>query len=84
MVSTGFDGTIRKWNLKNMQMESMMEDKNAVKRDKIIQSLVWCSMEPQRGQPADMYDNLLVIGTSSGNVKLLDLGRNRVLSTISL
>jgi len=29
MVSAGFDGTIRKWNLKNMQMEHLVEDRNA-------------------------------------------------------
>jgi len=36
MLTTGFDGTIRKWNLKNMQMESLFEDRNATGKDKVI------------------------------------------------
>ena len=29
MASTGFDGTVRKWNLKNMQMELSFEDRKS-------------------------------------------------------
>lgn len=36
MISAGFDGTIRKWNLKNMQMDSMFEDRKAQGRDSVI------------------------------------------------
>ena len=36
MASAGFDGTIRQWNLKNMQMEQMLEDRKTVGRDAII------------------------------------------------
>ena len=36
MVSAGFDGTVRKWNLKNMQMDLMFEDRKAQGRDCVI------------------------------------------------
>ena len=29
MASTGFDGTLRLWNLRNMELEKMFEDRNA-------------------------------------------------------
>mmetsp|Transcript_7424 Transcript_7424/g.10536 ORF Transcript_7424/g.10536 Transcript_7424/m.10536 type:complete len:80 (+) Transcript_7424:797-1036(+) len=79
MASAGFDGTIRKWNLKNMQMEHLFEDRKAQGLDTIIQSLTWCKSVPPRGQSKDAYDNLVVIGTSAGIVKLIDLARNKVL-----
>ena len=73
MVSAGFDGTIRKWNLKNMEMEHMFEDRKAQGRDCVIQSLAWCKVKPPRGQAPDAFANLLVAGTSAGAVKLVDL-----------
>ena len=36
MASAGFDGTLRKWDLKNMQMESMFEDRGKEGRETII------------------------------------------------
>jgi WD40 repeat protein len=36
MVTTGFDGTVRKWDLKNMQMDSLFEDRNATGKEVII------------------------------------------------
>ena len=42
MASAGFDGSVRKWNLQNMQMENMYEHKNNQKDRLIIQSLAWC------------------------------------------
>jgi len=41
-------------------------------------------MEPPRDQPKDAYDSLLVMGTSDGKVHLLDLTRNKIISTINL
>lgn len=49
MASTGFDGTLRQWNLKNMQMEKLFEDRNANGYDKIIQCLAWCTMPAPKG-----------------------------------
>ena len=84
MASTGFDGTVRKWNLKNMQMELSFEDRKAQGRDSVIQSLAWCRMLPPRGQNKDAYNNLVVVGTSAGNVKLIDLVRNKVLQCLNV
>ena len=36
MASVGFDGTLRKWNLKAMEMELMFQDRNAQGRDTVI------------------------------------------------
>ena len=80
MLTTGFDGTIRKWNLKNMQMESLFEDRNATGRDQVIYAAAWCKMTPPKGQPADAYSNLAVVGTSVGKIKLLDLARNKIVT----
>ena len=80
MVTTGFDGTVRKWDLKNMQMDSLFEDRNATGKDVIIQAITWCKIQPPKGQPADAYSNLVVIGTADGKVKLIDLARNKILS----
>lgn len=46
MASAGFDGSVRKWNLKNMQMELSFEDRKAKLSDKLIWSLAWCKMIP--------------------------------------
>ena len=48
MASAGFDGSVRKWNLKNMQMENMYEHKNNQQKRLIIQCLAWCIVEPPR------------------------------------
>lgn len=37
-------------------------------------------MKPPKGVPADAYENLAVIGTSSGRVKLVDLAKNKILT----
>ena len=39
-------------------------------------------MMPPRGQSKDSYDNIVVVGTSAGNVKLVDLSRNKVIQAI--
>ena len=36
MASAGFDGTLRKWDLKTMQMESMFEDRGKEGKETII------------------------------------------------
>ena len=41
-------------------------------------------MFPPRDQPSNSYDNLIVIGTSDGNVKLVDLARNKILNNIQM
>ena len=41
-------------------------------------------MPAQRGQAADFYHSYVVIGTSAGKVKLVDLARNRVITTIQI
>ena len=41
-------------------------------------------MKPPKGMPADAYQNLVVIGTSAGKVKLVDLGKNKVLNQFQL
>lgn len=46
MASAGFDGTIRQWNLKNLTMEHIVEDRNAKGRDKVLQGVVWCKVVP--------------------------------------
>ena len=55
MASVGFDGSLRKWNLKNMSMEHLFEDRNASGADSIIQSVAWCTMSPPKGLPKDAY-----------------------------
>ena len=84
MASAGFDGSVRKWNLKNMQMELSFEDRKAKLSDKLIWSLAWCKMIPPQGQNNESYLNLVVIGTAAGNVKLVDLGRNKVLQAVKV
>ena len=82
MASGGFDGTLRKWDLKNMQMESMFEDRGKEGKETVIQAIAWCKMIPPKGKPADSYEHLIIIGTSAGTLKLIDLNRNRVLKSI--
>ena len=85
MASAGFDGSVRKWNLQNMQMECMFEHRsNSAQQQLIIQSLAWCVMDPPRDQARDAYDNLIAIGTSDGKVCLLDIARNKIVNTIQL
>jgi len=36
MASAGFDGSVRKWNLKNMQMENMYEHKAGNNQRRLI------------------------------------------------
>ena len=84
MGSVGFDGTLRKWDLKKMQMELLFQDRNSTGRDAVIQSIAWCRRPPPKGKPADFFDNLVVIGTSSGLIKLVDLQRNKILFQFAL
>ena len=84
MASVGFDGTIRSWNLKNMQMEHLMEDRNAKGRDKILQGIVWCKVLPGKGVSPDAFSNLVVVATSAGKVKLIDLSKSKVIDTIDV
>ena len=84
MASVGFDGSLRKWNLKNVQMEYLFEDRNATGADTIIQSVAWCTVTPPKGKPRDAYSHLVVVGTSAGRVKLIDLNRNKVISQFSV
>ena len=39
-------------------------------------------MVPPKGKPADFYGHLIIIGTSAGTLKLIDLNRNRVIKSI--
>ena len=39
-------------------------------------------MVPPKGKPADFYGYLIIIGTSAGTLKLIDLNRNRVIKSI--
>ncbi len=82
MASAGFDGTIRQWNLKNLTMEHIVEDRNANGRDKVLQGVVWCKVVPQKGMSADSFANLVVVGTSAGIIKLIDLSKSKVIDTI--
>ena len=41
-------------------------------------------MVPPKGKPADSYEHLILIGTSAGTLKLVDLNRNRILKTIEM
>lgn len=61
-------------------MESLFEDRNATGKEVIIQAITWCKIQPSKGQPADAYSNLVVIGTADGKIKLIDIARNRILS----
>ena len=44
MSSVSFDGTLRKWNTKSMQMEGIYKDKPAGSKSEVseIQTLAWC------------------------------------------
>jgi len=84
MVSTGFDGTIRKWNLKNFQMEAIFEERNTQGRDKIYQHLAWCLVLPPKGQPIDAFANIVAACTSAGTLKLVDLAKNKILQTLQV
>ena len=81
MASVGYDGSLRQWNLKNMQMETHFEDRNAQKEDSIIQCIAWCTIPITKDEN---YSNLIAMGTQGGLVKLVDLVRNRVVSTLNL
>ena len=39
-------------------------------------------MPTPKGLPKDLYSGYVVIGTSAGVIKLIDLNKNRVLSTV--
>ena len=41
-------------------------------------------MIPPKGKPADLYEHLIIIGTSAGSLKLIDLNRNRILKMIQM
>lgn len=81
MATTGFDGTVRKWNLRNMKLESIFQEKSVSRADQVVQCIAWCKVKPTaKGVPADAYQNLAVIGTSGGKVKLIDLAKNKVMN----
>jgi outer membrane protein assembly factor BamB len=55
-----------------MALKSIWEDKQASKEERILQSVAWL--------PHTMTDqNQVIVGTSSGRIKLIDVDKNRVL-----
>jgi hypothetical protein len=41
MASAAFDGSLRIWDLRNLSLQTIFEDRQAVNTDKIIQSCAW-------------------------------------------
>ena len=79
--SVGYDGSLRLWNLRNMELESQFEDRKATEMDSVIQTIAWCKIPKRKNKD---YSNLLAMGTRGGLVKLVDLHRNRVVSVFNI
>lgn len=77
MGSVSFDGSLRIWDLRNNSLKSMFEDRQAVEKDKVLQCLCWYNNTKFSSE--DPSRNLVVIGTSSGKIKCVDIEKNRVM-----
>ena len=83
MASVGFDGYLRVWDLKTLQLECMIEDRFAKGPEKVLQSLAWCPHLPKVNEK-DQMTTLCAVATSAGTVKLIDTARNKVIQTIEI
>jgi WD40 repeat protein len=76
MASVGYDSTIRLWNLTDMSVSSIIEEKQVkVERDGQINAVSWSP----HGK-----DNLICIATVAGSLKMFDTKRGKLLSRIDL
>ena len=81
MASCGFDGFVRIWNLKTMEMDAMMEDRASKGRERVHQSIAWY---PNSQGTKDNLSSLLAVATSTGSIKLFDTAKNRVIQALQI
>jgi WD40 repeat protein len=81
--TVSFDGSLRIWDLKSLKLVKGFEDRMAKGLDGVIQCLTWPSVKNEGYLPSsemiDNMTNLVVVGTSGGTLKLIDLKKNKVI-----
>lgn len=76
MASVGYDNTVRIWNLSNMSVTGIIEDKTAkVERDGLINAVSWSP---------NGKDNLICVATVAGSIKLFDAKKSKLISRLDL
>lgn len=80
MATVGYDNSVRIWNVNEMNVISIIEDKTnkAIEKDGHINALSWAYTV------ANPSDEILMVGTSAGYVKIIDAKKNKVVSKVQL
>ena len=81
------DRSVRKWNLKTLELDSHFEERQNAKGaadNSAVQSIAWCRMPSRKAALAEELKNFVVMATAAGTIKLIDLTRNKVLQSVTL
>ena len=83
LATVSFDGSLRVWDTRSMKLALHFEDRMAKGIDAVIQCLAWPPFVPKgwdlsAEELISQGTSLVMIGTSSGTLKLVDLKKNKV------
>ena len=78
MATVGYDNSVRIWDMDEMNVISIIEDKQnkGVDKDDHINSLSWAYLQHNQN------DEILMLGTSAGYVKIVDVKKSKVASKL--
>ena len=77
MATVGYDNSIRIWDMNEMTVLSIIEDRNyRGDKDCQINALAW---QPVQHNPGD---EILCVGTAAGFVKIIDAKKSKVLAKV--
>lgn len=79
MATVGYDNSVRIWDMNEMNVINIIEDRTSKgEKDCQINALAW---QPIIQTPGE---EILVIGTAGGYVKIIDVKRNKVVQKIQV